>query len=140
MISLFSSPLINRLGTMGLKWKDIPDKITGKIEHGLLKNVGRFNHVSFTALLKACGLLDYQWTGKPQTSEVIFQSWSTVFSDETGNNSDGGRGLSNCVYYLGKTGIRWTELPSEVQGIIMCESSRLTSLLSHFQRKSLLEG
>jgi hypothetical protein len=122
---------------MELQWYGIPYRLREKIESGIVRNVGLFNHISLADLLNAFGLLGYKWTGNAEMREVIFKSFCRAFSNDSERCPDAGRGLTRCVFYLG---IQWNELPAEVQETILRESLFYSDSLTAFQLKGLLEG
>jgi hypothetical protein len=68
---------------MELQWYGIPYRLREKIESGIVRNVGLFNHISVADLLNAFGLLGYKWTGNAEMREVIFKSFCRAFSNDS---------------------------------------------------------
>jgi hypothetical protein len=125
---------------MELLWDEIPDLAREEVERGLKRNVGRFNHISLTDLLNAFELLRYNWTENPEMRKVIFKSFCRAFSTDPAKDVHARGGLSAGVFYFGKIGLRWNELPEEVQETILRELLSYSDSLTAFQLKCLLEG
>jgi hypothetical protein len=54
----------------------------------LVGDAGIFTHIEFSGLLKACGLLSYEWNGNPEIRNAIFTSFCAMFSNENRDKSD----------------------------------------------------
>jgi hypothetical protein len=138
IVRLFFS--LFRLGTMGLNWKDIPAEVKGMIESALVRHAGEFNRIEVGGLLKAFMLLDYHWCDDEEIRKTFFSSFCVIFRKEGGNSTDMVRTLSDCVYYFGKTGIQWNELPSEVEKTLLGALLRYSKLFNAYQLNRVLEG
>jgi hypothetical protein len=125
---------------MELQWYGLPSRLRGKIESGIVRNIGLFNHISLTDLLNAFALLGYKWTENPIMREVLFKAFHQAFSNDREEDVDIAGGLARCVFFLGKADLQWNELPEEIQRTILRESLRFSDSLTAFQLKGLLDG
>jgi hypothetical protein len=104
------------LGDLRLKWKHIPETARKNLEIQLEKNCQEFDMVSLTYLLSGSVFMKYQWNEKDEIREAILQSISRTF--RRGEEEWSGNHFATCIFSLGKAGIKWKELPTDVQETI----------------------
>jgi hypothetical protein len=104
------------LGDLQLKWEDIPEGAKKNLEIQLEKNCQEFNMVSLTYLLRGSIFMKYQWHEKDEIREAILQSISRTFRRGKEEWSD--NHFATCIFELGKSGMKWNEVPTDVQETI----------------------
>jgi hypothetical protein len=119
-----------------LEWDDIPETVKNNLETQLEKNYKEFDMVSLTYLLRGSVFMKYRWYEKKKIRETILQCFSRAFRPSKEQWSD--NHFAACIFDLGKVGMKWVDLPTDVQETIFNEvGERINSFRS---LSVLLEG
>jgi hypothetical protein len=108
---------LNRLGAMGLQWKDLPVRIQERLEQALFIKAENMNEVGLSCFMKGSVAMDYEWSKRERVKEMIFGRLKNLYNGENGQTRSG-RGIANMIFCLGELNSKWKELPSDIQGII----------------------
>jgi hypothetical protein len=104
------------LGDLHLKWEDIPEGAKKNLEIQLENSCKEFDMVSLAYLLRGTVFMKYEWNEKEEIRKAILQSFSRTF--RTGKEEWSGNHFATCVFNLGNSGMKWNELPRDVQETI----------------------
>jgi hypothetical protein len=108
----------NRLGSMGVKWKDLSKETKSSFETMLLNNYGWMNVSDLSLVLRGFMFLDYKWQENEAVSESIFSVFHTLFTSEESFSLQTHVEFVKCIYAFSEMGLEWAALSADVKRAI----------------------
>jgi hypothetical protein len=118
LIVVFRQNYRNRLGRMGVRWKDLPEDRKSSFESMLLTNCGWMDVSDLSHVLIGFSLLQYKWHENQAMSESIFSVFHTLFTAEDSFTVQTQVEFVKCIYAFAEMGLEWVTLSADVKRII----------------------
>ena len=130
---------MNRLGKMGVRWENIPEKIRANLEKRIIQNRKEYDVIQMSELMKGCSYLRYRWYKNNSTRSQVFDEILTVLMPrrESKEYADATAGL---IYALGKGGIKKDDIPEKVMKVLLEEVIRNKSFLNYKNVSNIIYG
>jgi hypothetical protein len=112
---------------MGWKWEELPFETQEAMMERFILSLRKEDIIGLSSVLTGFDAMDFRWTENEAVKQAVFSG----ILKNIGHNrevSRYGSGVANVIFYLGKSGIAWTDILNNVQdslfsGVSQCHTS-----------------
>jgi hypothetical protein len=113
--------LLQALYKLGVQWPALPLSLKTKLENYLFLKVRDFNQNNLDNFLSTAMDFRFPWENKDNLRHAVFQTISSIFSENKRNNMNSFENLMNLMDVFGRMSFPWKQFPAEVRSLFFNE-------------------
>ena len=106
-------------------WENLSDKEQRIFEKAFIRDIRLLKEVEFLEFLRACLNMKYEWRKNDDVRGEVFQKIVKLYGKKENKEESG---LHHAVFYMGMSGLKLSDLVSEVWEILNQEYLRVSRL------------